>query len=77
MKNIKGYDIAKSVGDTWGCRGIFWSPLDGIENPPARTLHTFGRYRKYGPIRPEDNVIQYEYDISALNKKRAIKIGAI
>jgi hypothetical protein len=53
MKIAQKIDIAEIDGDTGGCRGIFWNPLTGIENPPASPLHTFGRYRKYGPARPE------------------------
>ena len=54
MKTKRIIDIAEVGGDTWGMQGGFFGTLPpGLKIPLARTLHTFGRNRKYEPARLE------------------------
>ena len=55
MKTCEEPDITKFLDDSRGMQGGFSQvlPLRELKIPLARTLHTFGRRRKYEPARLE------------------------
>ena len=55
-KSTQCENIAQGVGDSRGVQGGFSQELflRELKIPPVRTLRTFGRNRKYVPVRHED-----------------------